>query len=126
MSLGVDELWVIEVEPEVRDWLETLPQAQYDKVERHADKLLAAPTTLGEPFSRHLGGGVRELRITLDDAKIRITYWLAPQRRIVLLTVFRKTRQREDAQVERAQQAQKECEARHGRAEHTYDRMEES
>ncbi|KOX42418.1 MULTISPECIES: type II toxin-antitoxin system RelE/ParE family toxin [Streptomyces] len=110
-------MWVIEVEPEVLNWLETLPQAQYDKVDRHADKLLAEPTTLGEPFSKHLGGKVRELRIT---------YWLAPERRIVLLTVFRKSRQREDAQVERAQQALKECKARHGPAEHTYDRKEES
>lgn len=126
MSLRADELWVIEVEPEVLDWLETLPQAQYDKVERHADKLLAEPTTLGEPFSKHLGGKVRELRIMLDDAKMRVTYWLAPERRIILLTVFRKTKQREDAQVERAHQAQKECEARHGAAEHTYDRTEGS
>jgi hypothetical protein len=32
-------------------------------------------------------------------------YWFAPDRWIVLLTVFRKTRVREGAEVERAQQA---------------------
>ncbi|MFE7192319.1 hypothetical protein [Kitasatospora sp. NPDC057541] len=37
----------------------------------------------------------------------------------------RKTRQRESAEVERAHQAQKECEARHGPAEHEYDRIKE-
>ncbi|MHC5905258.1 type II toxin-antitoxin system RelE/ParE family toxin [Streptomyces sp. S6] len=117
--------WQIEIEPEVRQWLALLSDQQYDKAERAADMLAAQPTTLGEPYSRHLGGKLRELRFTVDGNAVRITYWLAPEQRIVLLTVFRKTRQREDAEVERAQQAQKVCEAEHGRAEHRYDRAEE-
>lgn len=52
--------------------------------------------------------------------------WLAPGQRIVLLTVFRRTRMREAAEVERAQQAQKVCRAEHGHAQYTYDRREES
>lgn len=40
--------------------------------------------------------------------------------------MFRKTKMREAAEVERAHQAQKVCEAEHGRAEHTYDRRKES
>ncbi|GAA4212746.1 hypothetical protein GCM10023074_63080 [Microbispora amethystogenes] len=87
--------------------------------------LASQATTLGEPYSRHLGGKVRELRFVLDGNAIRITYWLAPDQRIVLLTVFRKTRQREDAEIERARQAQKLCEAEHGPAEHVYDRTKE-
>lgn len=87
--------------------------------------LAAAPTTLAEPYSRHLGGKLRELRFTMDGNAVRITYWLAPERRLVLLTVFRKTRQREVAEVERAQLAQKVCEAEHGAAEHEYDRIKE-
>lgn len=43
----------------------------------------------------------------------------------MLLTVFRKTRQREDSEIERARQALKVCESDHGRAEHEYDRTEE-
>lgn len=84
------------------------------------------PTTLGEPYSRHLGGKLRELRFELDGESVRIPYWLAPGQRIVLLTVFRKTRMREAAEVERAHQAQKVWEAEHVRAEHTYDRRKES
>ncbi|RLV08534.1 addiction module toxin RelE [Streptomyces griseocarneus] len=117
--------WQIEIEPEVRQWLELLPDAQYDKAERAADMLAAQPVTLGEPYSRHLGGKVRELRFTLDGNAVRVSYWLAPGRRIVLLTVFRKTRLREAAEVERAREAQKVCEAGHGQAEHCYDRFEE-
>ncbi|MFF7555388.1 type II toxin-antitoxin system RelE/ParE family toxin [Streptomyces olivaceus] len=117
--------WRLEIEPEVRTWLELLPDQQYGKVERAADMLANQPTTLGEPYSRHLGGGLRELRFTMDGNAVRITYWLAPERRIVLLTVFRKTKQREPTEVERARQAQKSCEADHGPAEHSYERSEE-
>ncbi|WP_433342203.1 hypothetical protein [Streptomyces sp. CA-253872] len=52
------DIWVIEIEPEVRQWLELLSDRQYVEVERTADLLTAYPTTLGEPCSRHLGGEV--------------------------------------------------------------------
>jgi ribosome-binding protein aMBF1 (putative translation factor) len=92
----------IEIEPEVRTWLDALPREHYRSAERHADRLAGAPTTLGEPHSRHLSGPVRELRFYLGPAAVRLTYWLAPERRIVFLTVFRKTRMREEQQVQRA------------------------
>jgi hypothetical protein len=117
--------WQIEIEPEVRQWLELLTDRHYAKAERAADMLASQPTTLGEPYSRHLGGKVRELRFVLDGNSVRITYWLARDQRIVLLTVFRKTRQHDAAEIERAQQAQKVCEAEHEPAQHTYDRGKE-
>ncbi|MEU6541161.1 type II toxin-antitoxin system RelE/ParE family toxin [Streptomyces sp. NPDC047000] len=122
----MSDQWLIEIEPEVRQWLELLPMRQYDKVERAADMLAAQPTTLGEPYSRHLGGKLRELRLLMDGNAVRITYWLASERRIVLLTVFRKTKQREDTEVERAQMALKLCEAEHDPAQHSYERSEEA
>ena len=60
---------------------------------------------LGEPCSRQLDGKLRELRFHLDGTAIRVTYWIASGRRIVLLTVFRKTRMRETAEVARARRA---------------------
>ncbi|MCX2926669.1 type II toxin-antitoxin system RelE/ParE family toxin [Streptomyces sp. NEAU-W12] len=120
------ERWEIEIEPEVRDWLELLSFRLYRRVEDKTDRLLDEPTTLGEPYSRHLGGKLRELRFELDGEAVRIPYWLAPGQRIVLLTVFRKTRMREAAEVERAHQAQKVCEAEHGHAQYTYERRKES
>lgn len=123
----VEQLYEIEIEPEVEAWLSALPPDQYRVVERHADRLADAPTTLGEPYSRHLSGSVRELRFHLGDNAIRVTYWLAPERRIVFLTVFRKTRMREEREVQRALWAQKECEESHPRAVVTYHRtFEES
>ncbi|WP_446749946.1 type II toxin-antitoxin system RelE/ParE family toxin [Streptomyces sp. AmelKG-E11A] len=115
-------MWQIEIEPEVRQRLELLPGPHYNKVEQLADLLAARPTTLGEPLTRHLGGKVRELRFTMAGSAVRITYWLASERRIVLLTVFRKTKQREDSEVARAQHTQTVCEAEHGPATHHYDR----
>ena len=45
---------------------------------------------------------------------IRITYWIAPGRRIILLTVFVKTKDRDRAQVARAKKAMLACiEAKH-------------
>lgn len=65
---------------------------------------------------------MRELRFYLGAEAFRVTYWLAPRRRIVLLTVFRKTRMREDRQVQRALWAQKECESLHPPAFSAYHR----
>jgi len=84
---GVPGRYVIELEPEVRDWLETLCLRDYAKVEAMADN---HAETLGEPYSRHLGGKTRELRFRLERAAVRISYWLAPAMRVVLLTVFRR------------------------------------
>ncbi|MBN1170595.1 MAG: type II toxin-antitoxin system RelE/ParE family toxin [Micromonosporaceae bacterium] len=112
----------VELEPEVRRWLNTLPLADYRTVEYHADRLAEAPTTLSEPYSRHLRGPVRELRFHLNRSAWRISYWLAPHRRIVLLTVFRKTRGREAAEVDREVAAQQICEHQHRAATHLYDR----
>lgn len=117
-----EKQWEIEMEPEIRQWLELLPARHYKAAERSAIRLADAPTTLAEPYSRHLGGKLRELRFTIEGNGVRISYWLAPGRRIVLLTVFRKTRMREDAEITRALQAQKVCEAEHEMAHDSYSR----
>ncbi|MFI6040370.1 type II toxin-antitoxin system RelE/ParE family toxin [Nocardia sp. NPDC051321] len=120
---GGDEPYGIELEPEVRAWLNTLTKAEYRAVEFKVDRLADSPTTLGEPWTRHLGGAVRELRFHLSGKAIRISYWLTPERRVVLLTVFAKTRMRERSEVDRALHAQKVCEAEHDPATHVYDRV---
>jgi hypothetical protein len=61
-------------------------------------------------------------RFHLLREQTRVTYWLAPQRRVILLTVFRKTRSAEVAEVARAMQTQKICENTHGIAHEVFDR----
>ncbi|MEU2392040.1 type II toxin-antitoxin system RelE/ParE family toxin [Streptomyces sp. NPDC007369] len=120
----MNDPYAVEIEPEVRLWLMNLPDGDYRVAEHAVGLLLDAPTTLGEPYSRHLGDGVRELRFFLghDREAVRVAYRLAPGRRIVLLTVFRKTRQREAAEVRRAKHAGKVCGAEHGPALDVYTR----
>lgn len=84
---------MIELEPEVRAWLANLSPQHYRQVEEKADLLARSPT-----------------------------YWLASGRRIVLLTVFRKTRMREEAEVKRAMLAKELCEAEHGPAHDEFTR----
>jgi hypothetical protein len=117
------ELYTIELEPEVRVWLAALGPVDYRAVERFADRLAADGPALPFPLASHLGDSLRELRV----GAVRVTYWLAPGRRAVLLTVFRKTKMRQTDEVQRAQRARKRCEAEHPPADahDVYSRPEE-
>lgn len=117
--------FIVELEPEVREWLAGLPRNEYDRVEFYGDLLAEHADQLSEPYSRHLGGKLRELRFHLPNRQVRISYWLAPAHRVVLLTVFAKTRAREWAEVERARRAQVLCQQRHDHAVDIYDRDKE-
>ncbi|HEU5473191.1 MAG TPA: type II toxin-antitoxin system RelE/ParE family toxin [Actinophytocola sp.] len=85
----------VELEPEVREWFEGLPTEEFAKAAFYVDLLADQGALLGEPYTRQLDGKLRELRFHLSDDAVRVTYWIATGRRIVLLTVFRKTRMRE-------------------------------
>jgi hypothetical protein len=115
-------LYEVEIEPEVRSWLAGLPDRDFGRVDFLVGLLSEHAEDLGEPYTRHLGGKVRELRFHLLRQQTRVTYWLAPGRRVILLTVFRKTRGGETAEVARALRAQVICETRHSRAHQVFDR----
>ncbi|MGW1057334.1 type II toxin-antitoxin system RelE/ParE family toxin [Micromonospora rubida] len=99
----------VELEPEVRDWLEGLPTTQFARAAFYIDLLANCGALLGEPHTKQLDGKLRELRFYLDRDAVRVTYWIASDRRIILLTVFRKTRMREEREVERARRAFERC-----------------
>ena len=104
----------IELESEVRDWLEGLSGVQFGHVAFYIDLLAERGTLLSEPYTKQLDGKLRELRFYLGRTSMRLTYWIAPERRIILLTVFAKTKGRGTAQVARAVTAMRRCiEANH-------------
>lgn len=55
------ELFTIEIETEVRDWLQALPARHFLKVDEYVGLLAEQAESLGEPYARYLGDGVREL-----------------------------------------------------------------
>jgi phage-related protein len=112
----------VETEPEVRSWLASLPDRDFGRAGFLAGLLAEHAGDLGEPYTRHLGGKVRELRFHLLRQQARVSYWLAPQRRVILLTVFRKTRSAQIAEVARALRAQQICDSTHGIAHEVFDR----
>ncbi|MFC7258847.1 type II toxin-antitoxin system RelE/ParE family toxin [Streptomyces lutosisoli] len=119
----MSKLYRFEIEPEVRAWLEGLGDHDFKRVDEVAGLLAELGAELGGPWSDHLEGPVRELRLRFRDIAPHITYWIAPNRTIVLLTVFRKTKQHDQAQIDRAVRAQKICEGEHhGVATDTYTR----
>jgi hypothetical protein len=99
----------VELEPEIRDWFLALDDTDADRVRFHVDRLAELGPTLDEPHTRQLDGKLRELRFYLEGRPTRITYWIGPGRRIILLTVFVKTQRQERREIDRAKRAMERC-----------------
>lgn len=99
----------IEVHPEVGSWLERLSVEDFGHAAFYIDLLAEQGALRGEPYTRQLRGKLRELRFYLGREQRRIGYFIAPGRRIVLLTVFRKTKPRETAEIARAEAEMTRC-----------------
>jgi hypothetical protein len=76
-------LYEMELEPEVRSWLARLTDRDFGRVDFLVGLLAERAEDLGEPYARHLGGKVRELRFHPLRQQTRVTYWLAPGRRVI-------------------------------------------
>jgi hypothetical protein len=58
-------LYEVEVEPEDRSWLAQLNDRDFGRVDFLVGLLAEHAEDLGEPYTRYLGGKVRELRFYL-------------------------------------------------------------
>jgi hypothetical protein len=101
--------WQLELEPEVADWLGGLDDQRWAQALFHMDLLEQRGVLLGEPYTRQLSGKLRELRFYCGEQRTRVTYWMAPGRRIIALTVFTKTRMQETGEIRRALRAMARC-----------------
>ena len=102
-------MWSVEVEPEVEQWIDSLPVRDFARVLAAVERLSERGNQLRGPVSRALGEGLFELRIDVGRAQRRITYYFAERQRIVLLTIFRKQRPSERTEIRRARQAMRRC-----------------
>ena len=96
----------------VRDWLQLLERTtpkEYGVVIHQIDLLEEFGPILSEPHTKQLRGKLRELRA----GRWRVTYFMDPLRRIVLLTSFSKVGRRAPArEVTRAEKAMKDWQRR--------------
>lgn len=99
----------VELEPEVRKWLEGLSAGEFGRAAFYIDLLDEKGVNLGEPYTRQLRGKLRELRFYLGRQQTRVSYYIATGRIIVLLTVFKKQRRQERMEIDRAETAINDC-----------------
>jgi phage-related protein len=105
--------WEVETEPEVTDWYLGLSGEDRDVVAERIDLLANFGHMLRMPHVRPLGRGLVELRFDMSRRSWRITYWHRPDGVIILLTVFRKQRDNEAREVDRARRALEACQTGH-------------
>ena len=105
--------WTVIVSREVRQWFDQQAQADQIIVRKVIERLRTQGNRLRMPHSRSLGGGLYELRFSVNAGRVdqRITYVFDVERRVITLTTFSKTERR---QVQRARDAQKDYERRDG------------
>ena len=99
----------VELHDEVLDWIEELNEVEWQRTSVIVDRLAALGAAARMPLSRSLGDGLFELRFTLGPTARRITYRFTKDGRIVLLTTFRKQRNNERQEIDRARRAAAEC-----------------
>ena len=89
--------------------MESLAVREFAAVFAAVGRLAEDGNRLRFPATRALGGGLFELRVGMDRVARRITFYFADDRRIVLLTTFRKQRRNERSEVRRARRAMQRC-----------------
>jgi len=116
-------LYEIEVEPEVRSWLAQLSDRDFGRVDFPGRLLAERAEDLGEPYTRHLGGKVRELRFDLLRQQTRVTYLARPTAAGDLTDRVQQDPPCPDGGGGPAPlETQKICEAEHGPAHKVFDR----
>jgi Phage derived protein Gp49-like (DUF891) len=128
MTYTISGMYEIDLEPEVEVWLLDLPYIHYQRVMRNVDDYLV---TGGVPDGDHVKklqdtDDVYELRVALDRTTWRISFWKPGSQIIILLTVFRKTREGvQKPDVDRAVRAKRTCQAEHEMTiTHQFERSE--
>jgi hypothetical protein len=115
-------LYGVEVEPEVRAWLTGLNDRDFGRVDFFVGLLAERAEDLGEPYARHLGGKVRNCDSTCWPSRPASPTGSRPGRSSSCSPCSARPAARKTAEVARALQAQKICEAEHGPAHDTFDR----
>ena len=102
VASGRDQPWHIELSMEVDQWLDGLSVRGQAQAVRALDLLVKHGPALRMPHSRKLDNQLWELRFQCERVNQRSTYTVESERRIITLTTFRKQRDNERREVQRA------------------------
>lgn len=109
MDAIVKRVFEVELHDEVVEWMDSLVVVEWDRTVVVIDRIVALGSSARMPLSRSLGEGLFELRFTLGTTARRITYRFTKDGRIILLTTFRKQRNNEATEIDRARKGAKDC-----------------
>jgi len=103
----------VEFHDEVVEWMDSLNDPECGRTIVIVDRLVALGSAARMPLSKSLGAGLFELRFALGPTARRITYRFTKDGRIILLTTFRKQRNNERAEIDRARKVAHQCAKRY-------------
>lgn len=98
--------WEIVFSDEVAVWYQGLDLKTMNKADAVLSLLAEKGNQLRMPHSKALGSGLYELRFDANRVSHRITYVFEPVAKVITLTAFRKQRQNERQEIERARRVQ--------------------
>jgi phage-related protein len=78
----------------VRNFIDSLIEKEQAKVFAYLELLREKNGYLDQPYSKHIKGKIRELRIDFARRKYRIFYFIFTLKRIILLSAFKKKSQK--------------------------------
>jgi len=89
----------------VLDYVKKLTEKEEAKVLKYIEFLRANKGYLDEPYSKHIKGKIRELRIDFSHNKHRIFYFIFIQKTIILLHAFsKKTAKTPTSEIKKAEE----------------------
>lgn len=78
----------------VLDYMFDLPKKERFKIEKYMEFLRASEGVLDEPYSKHITGKIRELRVDFGKNRHRVFYFTFTEKNIVFLHAFLKKTQK--------------------------------
>lgn len=86
------------------EYLEKLNQKERTKILKYVEFLRLSSGYLDEPYSKHIKGKIRELRVDFGHNRHRIFYFIFIEKTIILLNGFlKKTEKTPSAEIKKAE-----------------------
>ncbi|MEI7488857.1 MAG: type II toxin-antitoxin system RelE/ParE family toxin [Chryseobacterium sp.] len=86
-----------------REYIESLDKKEQNKILKYINFLRMSKGYLEEPYSKHIVGKIRELRVGFGHNRYRIFYFGFVDKKIIILSAFlKKTNKTPPREIERA------------------------